>query len=344
MAAIGVLTLETSLPMNAAPIDRRTFLTAAAVTAATTMNACRTAPGRAPRAAAPTPLIVSTWPFGKAANDTALKVLLEGRPLLDAVVDGIAVAEHDLSNTSVGAGGAPNADGVVSLDACIMDGPTHRGGSVAAVEGILPVIAVARAVMERTRHVMLVGEGARQFALSQGFSDTNLLTEASRQRWLEWKARQSPGTLPPPLSHDTIAMVILGADGNLVGGCSTSGLAYKLPGRVGDSPILGSGLYVDNEVGAAGATGVGENIMRFCGTFQVVERMRAGADPQEACIETIRHIQRKHPAGADLAIHFLAIDKRGRFGAAGTGSGFPFAVTYPGSSEVLPSAAVPPRT
>ncbi|MBL9134618.1 MAG: N(4)-(beta-N-acetylglucosaminyl)-L-asparaginase [Verrucomicrobiales bacterium] len=310
-------------------------------------SGCRTSTGGAApaRAGSTLPLIVSTWPFGKPANEKALQVLQAGGGRLDAIVDGISVTEHDLSVSSVGAGGDPNAEGVVSLDACIMDGPTHKCGSVAAVEGILPVIGLARAVMEKTRHVMLVGDGARRFALANGFKDTDLLTEAARRRWQEWKARQTGGqpASAPPDSHDTIAMVILGSDGQLAGGCSTSGLSYKLPGRVGDSPIIGSGLYVDNDVGAAGATGVGENILRFCGTFQVVELMRAGASPAEACAETIRRIQRKHPAGTDLAINFLAIDRRGRFGAAGTGDGFPYAVTYPGYSEVLKSVAVPAR-
>jgi N4-(beta-N-acetylglucosaminyl)-L-asparaginase len=342
-------------PASSSDLDRRQFLAATAAGAAGAVGA--SLPGRAatpasapapapPPPAGARPLVVSTWPFGKPANERALAVLGEGRPLLDAVVEGISVTERDPTNASVGLGGTPNADGVVSLDACIMDGPTHKCGSVAGVEGILPVIAVARAVMEKTRHVLLVGDGARRFALQQGFPDTDLMTEAKRQRWREWKAKQAAaGAAPPapPESHDTIAMVILGPDGNLVGGCSTSGLGYKLPGRVGDSPLIGSGLYVDNDVGAAGATGVGENIMRFCGSFQVVELMRAGAHPQEACAETIRRIQKKHPAGATLDINFLAIDKRGRFGAAGTGKGFPFAVTYPGFSEVLPSLGVPPR-
>jgi isoaspartyl peptidase/L-asparaginase-like protein (Ntn-hydrolase superfamily) len=288
--------------------------------------------------------VVSTWPFGKPANDKALATLRNGGSLLDAVVDGIALTELDLSVDSVGAGGTPNAEGVVSLDACIMDGPSHKCGSVAGVEGIVPVIAVARAVMEKTRHVLLVGDGARRFALQQGFAESDLLTPAKKQAWEAWKRRQATAGSAPPDSHDTIALVILGADGNLAGGCSTSGLAYKLPGRVGDSPIIGSGLYVDNDVGAAGATGVGENIMRFCGSFQVVELMRAGASPAEACAETIRRIQKKHPPGAPLDINFLAVDKQGRYGAAGTGNGFPYAVTFPGFSEVLHSVAVPPRT
>lgn len=288
--------------------------------------------------------MVSTWPFGRPANDKALATLHNGGSLLDAVVDGISLTELDLSVDSVGAGGTPNAEGVVSLDACIMDGPSHKCGSVAGVEGIVPVIAVARAVMEKTRHVLLVGDGARRFALQQGFAESDLLTPAKKQAWEAWKRRQATAGSAPPDSHDTIALVILGPDGNLAGGCSTSGLAYKLPGRVGDSPIIGSGLYVDNDVGAAGATGVGENIMRFCGSFQVVELMRAGASPAEACAETIRRIQKKHPPGAPLDINFLAIDKQGRYGAAGTGNGFPYAVAFPGFSEVLPSVAVPPRT
>ncbi len=288
------------------------------------------------------PLLVSTWAFGKPANEKALSVLESGGGLLDAIVEGISLTELDLGVDSVGVGGGPNSEGVVSLDACIMHGPTHRCGSVAAVEGIAPVIALARAVMEKTRHVMLAGEGARQFALANGFQPVNLLTENARRGWLE--RRQRYGETAPPLGHDTIAMVALDAAGNLAGGCSTSGLAHKLPGRVGDSPIIGSGLYVDNDVGAAGATGVGENIMRFCGSFQVVECMRSGMHPQDACAEVIRRIQSKHPPGTKLDIHFLAIDRKGRYGAAGTTNGFPFAVTYPGYSELLRSAAVPVRT
>ena len=332
------------MPTPPHPIDRRSFFAATGGGALTAgLAGCATAHVNGPAPAPALPLVVSTWPFGKPANDKALAVLSAGGGLLDAVVEGITITEKDLAVTSVGAGGTPNAEGVVSLDACIMHGPTHRCGSVAAVEDIVPVIAVARAVMEKTRHVMLVGDGARRFALAHGFQPTNLLTESERRKWQEWKARQGATGAAPPESHDTIALVLLDREGNLAGGCSTSGLAYKLPGRVGDSPLIGSGLYVDNDVGAAGATGVGENILRFCGSFQVVELMRAGAHPEEACAETIRRIQRKHAPGTDLAINFLAIDKRGRFGAAGTGNGFPFAVAWPGSSEVRPSAPVPPR-
>jgi N4-(beta-N-acetylglucosaminyl)-L-asparaginase len=189
--------------------------------------------------------------------------------------------------------------------------------------------------MEKTRHVMLVGAGARAFALAQGFPDRDLLTEEQKRKWQEWKQKQ-----PVQKGHDTIALLALAPDGTIAGGCSTSGLGYKLAGRVGDSPIIGSGLYVDNDIGAAGATGIGENIMRFCGSFMVVELMRSGMHPVEACVETIRRIIRKNPAGTDLAINFVALNKKGEFGAAGTGQGFQFSATSPDFSKVLQSPGV----
>src|SRR5688500_9789988 len=163
-----------------------------------------------------------------------------------------------------------------------MDGPTHKAGSVGAPEGGAHAVPVARRVMERTRHVMLVGAGANAVAPDQGFREQDLLTAEQKRKWEEWRAKQ-----PAVQGHDTIAMVALGPDGTLAGGCSTSGLSYKLPGRLGDSPIIGSGLYVDNEIGAAGATGIGENVMRYCGSFLVVEFMRQGLHPQEACVRAI---------------------------------------------------------
>jgi isoaspartyl peptidase/L-asparaginase-like protein (Ntn-hydrolase superfamily) len=254
---------------------------------------------------------------------------------LDAVEKGINLAEEDLSNSSVGAGGIPNAAGVVQLDACIMDGPAHKAGSVAALEGIVNAVSVARRVMEKTRHVMLVGAGAREFALSQGFKSADLLTESSRRAWEQWKAKPKAEA-----GHDTIALLCLAPNGTLAGGCSTSGLGYKLPGRVGDSPIIGSGLYVDNDVGAAGATGVGENVMRFCGSFMIVELMRQGRHPTEACVEVIQRTMRKHPAGANLSINYIALNKDGDYGAAGTGQGFEFAIAGSSFSKVLRSPGV----
>lgn len=282
------------------------------------------------------PLFVATWPFGKPANEDALRAFEKTRNVLDAIEQGIWNAESDPNNQSVGYGGLPNAEGVVQLDACIMFGPGHKGGAVGALEGIMHPISVARRVMEKTRHVMLVGKGAKEFALKEGFKETNLLTPKSKEAWEKWKVEQKA----EKKSHDTIALIGLAPDGTLAGGCSTSGLAYKMAGRVGDSPILGSGLYVDNDVGAAGATGVGENVMRYCGSFMVVEFMRQGLHPQEACVKTIERIAKMDPNGADLSINFIALDKSGRFGAAGTGKDFPYSVAYPGYSEVLHGASI----
>lgn len=315
-------------------LNRRTFLGTVAGAAvlghSRVMNAAELAADKKP-------LFIATWPFGKPANEDALKAFEKTGNILDAVEQGIWNAESDKSNGSVGLGGAPNAAGVVQLDACIMYGPGHKGGSVAALEGIAHPISVARRVMEKTKHVMLVGEGAKQFAISQGFKEDAALTEKQKKSWEEWKAKQKPAEK----GHDTISLLGLAPDGTLAGGCSTSGLSYKLPGRVGDSPILGSGLYVDNEIGAAGATGVGENVMRFCGSFMVVEFMRQGLHPQEACVKTIERIAKMDPEkAATLQINFIAIDKKGRYGAAGSGKGFPYSVTYPGFSEVLSGASI----
>ena len=302
------------------------------------------------------PRIISTWNFGKPANDMALSVLQRTGSILDAVEQGIWVAESDIANSSVGVGGIPNADGIVQLDACMMRGTDHAAGSVAALEGIAHPISVARRVMERTPHVMLVGEGARQFALREGFTAAELLTGDQRNAWQEWKRKQAtpsasnqdtppsasgPTTPAIDKSHDTIALLVLDGQGNLAGGCSTSGRGYKLPGRVGDSPILGSGLYVDNEVGAAGATGVGENVMRYCASFMIVEAMRRGLTPEEACVEAIHRIAQHDPLPiADLHINFVAIDKLGRVGAAGTDAEFQCSVTDAVESRVVAARLV----
>jgi isoaspartyl peptidase/L-asparaginase-like protein (Ntn-hydrolase superfamily) len=327
--------------MKPLPMTRRDFIAGSGTVLITTLAA---SPGRAaqpdrpmPQETTARPLIVSTWPFGKPANEAALRRMQEGGSRLDALEAGIGLTESDRSNGSVGLAGIPNAAGVVQLDACIMDGPGHRGGGVAALEGIAHPISVARRVMEKTPHVLLVGAGAREFALKEGFAPVTEVNEGQHRAWERWKAAQDAAKARSTQGHDTIAMVILGPDGNLSGGCSTSGLGYKLPGRVGDSPILGSGLYVDNEVGAAGATGLGENVMRYCGSYQVVEFMRQGLSPEEACKETIRRIARIDPRGFDLSINFIAIDRKGRFGAAGTGQGFQFSVCHPGFSQVLHS-------
>jgi N4-(beta-N-acetylglucosaminyl)-L-asparaginase len=277
------------------------------------------------------PLIVSTWPFGKASNDAALKILLGGGSLLDAVEQGIWVTEDAAPNKSVGLGGSPNAAGFVQLDSCIMFGPGHKAGSVAAIEGIRHPISAARRVMEKSPHVMLAGEGARVFALEQGLESIPVDDREFYEKWRQKRGVQPP---KPPHNHDTIALLALGADGTIAGGCSTSGLAGKLPGRVGDSPIIGSGLYVDNDVGAAGATGIGENVMRYCASFMIVEFMRQGLAPHEAIVKTLHRIVDSEKRD-DLHINFVALDKHGRYGAAGLDAEFKYAVATPGKSVVL---------
>ena len=286
------------------------------------------------------PCVVSTWGFGKKANDVAMETITKTGSVLDGVEQGIRLIEADVKNRSVGDGGTPAAHGKVQLDACIMYGPGHRAGSVAGIEGIRHPITVARQVMERTSHVLLVGAGAQEFAVKQGHEVGSLLNDETRKAWEEWKAKNQ-GKVDLPIgvdNHDTIALIAVGDEKGkrvVAGGCSTSGLGYKLRGRVGDSPILGSGLYVDNEVGAAGATGIGENVMRYCSTFFIVEQMRAGASPEAACEAAIRRVARLDPREIrDLHINFIAIDRLGNHGAAGTDKGFRYAVTTKSGSEV----------
>ena len=312
---------------------RRDFLKHTTAAAATFSAGCAS-PQSSAHLAKRGPLIVSTWGFGKPANELALKVLQGGGSALDAVEQGVRLVETS-GNTSVGLSGKPNAAGVVQLDACIMNGPGHQAGSVAGVEGVVHPISAARLVMEKTPHVMLVGAGAHWFAEQNGLEVRDgQADKANYREWLTRQKRPTPGKGDKPENHDTIAQIILDAGGNIAGGCSTSGWSGKVPGRVGDSPIIGGGVYVDNEVGAAGATGLGENVMRYCASYQVVENMRHGMSPTEACAEAIRRIARTDPQGMDLAINFIAIDKHGEFGAAGTQANFPYSVTTPTFSEV----------
>lgn len=260
--------------------------------------------------------VISTWPFGLDANAKAMEVMLGGGTSLDAVEQGVKITEADPTVTSVGYNGSLDRDGRLTLDACIMD---HRGmcGSVACLEHIKHPISVARAIMEKTSHVMLVGSGALSFAESQGFIRENIVTEDALKRWNDWKlSKQSPP--PTPENHDTIGLLAIDAQGNLSGACTTSGLSYKLPGRVGDSPLIGPGLYVDNDIGAATATGVGEAIIRVVGSFLIVELMRSGMEPEDACKEAMKRIMKKHPDSySSLQIGFIALRKDGKVGAFG---------------------------
>ncbi len=309
--------------------DRRRFLQASALAAGAlalpTLQA-RTASGAR---------VVSTWDFGVGANQVAWKTLASGGSALDAVEAGARWAESDLCNPTVGRCGNPDRDGVLSLDASIMDGD-GRCGSVAALSDIAHPVSVARRVMEQTPHVMLVGEGAQQFAVQQGFERNKLLTQEAEKAWREWlktaqytpeinaERRSRPGDSS---NHDTLGMLAIDAQGRLAGACTTSGMAWKMHGRVGDSPIIGAGLYVDNEVGAATASGVGEEMIRNAASFLVVELMRQGRSPAEACREAIARVVRKRPeASKTLQVCFLALNKHGEVGAYALHRGFVYAV------------------
>lgn len=244
---------------------------------------------------------------------------------MDAVEAGIRVTEADPDNQTVGYGGRPDRDGRVTLDACIMDEFTNIG-SVACLEHIMHPISVARAVMEHTHHVMLVGDGALQFALERGFTKENLLTEASEKEWKEWL---KSGEYKPVINienHDTIGLLALDSKGNLSGGCSTSGMAWKMHGRVGDSPIIGAGLYVDNEVGAATSTGIGEEVIRLSGSHLVVELMRRGKHPEEACREAVermvKSLKLRKKELENYQVGFLALNKHGESGGFAIQKGF----------------------
>lgn len=301
------------------------------------------------------PLVISTWKHGIAANEKAMEVLLEGKCSLDAVEEGVKIAENDPNVLSVGYGGLPDAEGRVTLDAAIMDWKA-RIGSVVCVEHIKNPISVARLILEKTEHVCLAGEGAYNFAITNGFQPDILHTESSIKKYNEWKSgrygksqefhtdeykiKKSNGLgINDDGNHDTIGMVAIDKDGHISASCTTSGTAWKLHGRVGDTPIIGAGLYVDGEIGGAASTGRGEECVRACGSFLVVELMGRGMSPQEACEEAVKrviklnllsHTNRDH----DYQVGFIAVNNNGEFGAASVREGFEYALHFGGKNTL----------
>ncbi|HEX8445583.1 MAG TPA: N(4)-(beta-N-acetylglucosaminyl)-L-asparaginase [Sphingomonas sp.] len=316
--------------------DRRSMLTRMAAIAGS-MPFAGMARGAAGGSAGGT-MILSTWDFGAAANAAAFARMQAGGSLIDAVEAGAMVPEADPDNHSVGYGGYPDRDGHVTLDAVIMD-DAGGVGAVAALEDTVHAISVARRVMETTPHTMLVGEGATRFARAAGFPYRNLLTPPAEKAWRDWlltsryrpeanvenRLQHTPGGA---LDHDTIGIIARNAAGRLAGACTTSGMAFKMRGRVGDSPQVGSGLFIEAGVGAATSTGLGEEVTRVCGTARVVASMRAGASPQQACEDVVRHIATlRKDAIRGIQVGFLAIDPKGRIGAFCLLPGFTYAAT-----------------
>jgi len=299
------------------------------------------------------PLVISTWAPNVKANAAAWEVLSKGGKALDAVEAGVRVPEADPDDTSVGYGGLPDRDGNVTLDACIMD---EKGncGSVMFLQNIMHPISVARMVMEKTPHVILVGDGALQFALQNGFKQENLLTPKSEQIWKEWLKSHNYNPMDTIKymrdqkdekgkggqgNHDTIGMIAMDSNGDFSGACTTSGMAFKLHGRVGDSPVIGAGLYVDNEVGAATSTGVGEEVIRICGSHTIVEAMRYGKSPFEACkIGVERMYKLRKDKIADMQIGFLAVNKKGEIGAFALRKGFTYTYKLANGVDVIKEA------
>lgn len=307
--------------------NRRNFLRALpAITTIPAITACANEESSLPASSPIRPVVISTWRHGQLANAKAWEVLSQGGTALDAAEQGVMVTEADPEVHTVGIGSFPDRDGIITLDACIMNAAGDCG-SVAAVQDILHPISVARMVMERTPHVMIVGQGAKDFALSQGMEPTDLMTDFSRQELAKWKTK-NPDYRPRinVENHDTIGLLTLDQNGDLAGACTTSGASFKYHGRVGDSPLIGAGLYVDNEIGGATATGWGEAVIRACGCFLVVEFMRAGHSPTEACQLAVERVISKNPDWKEIQVGFIALSKAGETGAYCIQSGFDYAV------------------
>ena len=281
------------------------------------------------------PMVISTWKHGMPANVAAMAVLQSGGKAIDAVEAGVKIPEADPESMSVGLGGLPDREGKVTLDACIMD-ETGNCGSVSFLQHIKHPISVARKVMDETPHVMLSGKGALQFALEQGFPKEDLLTEKAEKRWREWLKDSEYKPIINVENHDTIGLLALDKNGDISGACTTSGLSWKMHGRVGDSPVIGAGMFVDNEVGGACATGVGEAVLKTLGSFLIVELIRQGASPQEACEEGIARIV-KNQNYKDMQIGYLAINKKGEHGSYAVHPWFNYALYQGDKNRMIDS-------
>lgn len=281
----------------------------------------------------PPPTSISTWDTSLANNESG-KLLEKGTAALDAIIAGVAIEEANEENTTVGIGATPDREGNVTLDACVMS-PEGDYGAVLAVENIVHVAALARKVMEETPHVIMASKGAEEFAYTQGFKKENLLTPASEKAWKEWLKTSDYKPEINIENHDTIGMLAIDSEGDIAGVCTTSGLGYKMKGRVGDSPIIGSGLFVDNEIGAAVATGMGEEVLKTVGSFLVVELMRNGMSPQKACEEAIHRIVKKGKRYKNFQVAYIAMNKAGQTGSYAIHDGFTMMKYKEGKPEVI---------
>jgi len=349
--------------MNSGNLSRRQFIasTAAAVTAGSIARPATGAPLTS--ISKPKGSVVIASANGLVATDKAMSMIRSGADALDAVIAGVNIVENDPADHSVGYGGLPNEDGVVELDSCVMHGPSCGAGAVAALRNVKTPSSVAKLVMQRTDHVMLVGHGALRFAKAHGFGEVDLLTDEARRIWLEWKQRHSDKDdwIAPPevpdnttaafdpgyeFTYGTINCCAIDGAANLSGVTTTSGLSYKIPGRVGDSPIIGAGLYVDNKVGAAGSTGRGEAVLKVCGAHLIVERMRSGSSPVDACLDALHRIVetttdprlKRQDGRPNFNVNFYAIAKDGTYGAASIWSKSQFAVFANGRNRLEDSA------
>ena len=310
-------------------MKRRNFLKKASITGlglavVPTITSCETKEEKSVAIASNTkpimPVVVATWRFHNATK-AAWEVLEKGGASIDAIEAGCRVEEADVKNTTVGIGGAPDRDGNVTLDACIMN-KDGGYGAVVCMENIVHPISVARKVMEETPHVLLAGKGAEQFAVEQGFKRENLLTEASKKAWEKWKIKSEYKPIINIENHDTIGMLAIDKNGDISGGCTTSGMAYKMAGRVGDSAIIGSGLFIDNTVGGATATGMGEEVLKTVGSYLIVELMRQGRTPQEACEEGVKRIVESNPNYNNFQVGYVELNKKGEYGCYCIHGGF----------------------